>query len=102
VGVRVRALETSYELVVADTGAGVPADRVERVFDPFYQVDGSATRAHGGVGVGLAIARRVARGLGGDVRVTAGAAIAGQYFPGAIFWLTVAMRAPTVVLDGSG
>jgi hypothetical protein len=36
------------------------------------------------------------------VRVTAGAAIAGQYFPGAIFWLTVAMRAPTVVLDGSG
>jgi len=101
VGVRVRALETSYELVVADTGAGVPADRVDRIFDPFYQVDGSATRAHGGVGVGLAIARRVARGLGGDVRVTGGAAISGQYFPGAVFWLTVAMRAPTVVLDAS-
>ncbi len=101
VGVRVRALETSYELVVADTGAGVPADRAERIFDPFYQVDGSATRAHGGVGVGLAIARRVARGLGGDVRVTGGAAISGQYFPGAVFWLTVAMRAPTVVLDGT-
>ena len=39
------------------------------MFEPFYQVDGSPTRAHGGVGVGLAIARRVARGLGGDVRV---------------------------------
>jgi signal transduction histidine kinase len=102
IGVRVRAFETSYELVVADTGAGVPVDRADRIFDPFYQVDGSATRAHGGVGVGLAIARRVARGLGGDVRVTAGAAISGQYFPGAVFWLTVAMRAPTVVLDASG
>ena len=45
-------------------GPGVPPERAERVFDPFYQVDGSPTRAHGGVGVGLAIARRVARGLG--------------------------------------
>jgi signal transduction histidine kinase len=102
VGVRVRALETSYELVVADTGPGVPADRAERVFEPFYQVDGSATRAHGGVGVGLAIARRVARGLGGDVRVTSGAAVGGQFFQGAVFWLTVARRAPTVVLDAGG
>jgi signal transduction histidine kinase len=99
VGVRVRALDASYELVVADTGPGVPADRAERVFEPFFQIDGSATRAHGGVGVGLAIARRVARGLGGDVRVTAGAAVGGQYFTGAVFWLTVARRAPTVVLD---
>jgi signal transduction histidine kinase len=101
VGLRVRALETSYELVVADSGAGVPADRAEKVFGAFYQVDGSATRAHGGVGVGLAIARRVARGLGGDVRVTSGAAIAGQYFTGAAFWLTVARTAPTVVLDAT-
>ena len=99
VGVRVRALENAYELVVADTGAGVPPERAERIFDPCYQVDGSTTRAHGGVGVGLAIARRVARGLGGDVRVTQGAAIAGGFFPGAVFWLTVATRAPTVVLD---
>jgi signal transduction histidine kinase len=102
VGVRVRAVDTSYELVVADSGAGVPLDRADKVFGAFYQVDGSATRAHGGVGVGLAIARRVARGLGGDVRVTTGAAIAGQYFAGAAFWLTVARRAPTVVLAASG
>jgi signal transduction histidine kinase len=101
VGVRVRAVDTSYELVVADSGAGVPPDRAEKVFGAFYQVDGSATRAHGGVGVGLAIARRVARGLGGDVRVTTGAAIAGQYFAGAAFWLTVARTAPTVVLDAT-
>jgi signal transduction histidine kinase len=99
VGLRVRALETSYELVVADSGAGVPAERAEKVFGAFYQVDGSATREHGGVGVGLAIARRIARGLGGDLRVARGATIAGQYFTGAAFWLTVARSAPAVVLD---
>jgi len=99
VGVRVRALEHTYELVVADSGSGVPPERMDRIFEPFYQVDGSATRAHGGVGVGLAVARRVARGLGGDIQVTSGTPIAGEFFPGAVFWLTVARRAPTVVLD---
>jgi signal transduction histidine kinase len=101
VGVLVRALEAAYEIVVADSGPGIPPERAERVFDPFYQVDGSPTRAHGGVGVGLAIARRVARGLGGDVRVTAGATIEGAYLPGAAFSLTVAKRAPTVVLEAT-
>jgi signal transduction histidine kinase len=101
VGVRVRVLEDHYELVVADSGSGVPQDRADRVFESFYQVDGSPTRAHGGVGVGLAIARRVARGLGGDVRLTAGATIEGQYLPGAALWLTVAKRAPTVVVDSA-
>jgi signal transduction histidine kinase len=69
------------------------------VFEPFYQVDGSPTRAHGGVGVGLAIVRKVARGLGGDARVTGGATVEGAYLPGAAFSITVAKRAPTVVVD---
>lgn len=99
VGVRVRVLEAHYEVLVADSGAGVPPERGERVFDPFYQVDGSPTRAHGGVGVGLAIARRVARGLGGDIRVASGATVEGMYLTGAAFSLTVAKRAPTVVVD---
>jgi signal transduction histidine kinase len=99
VGVQVRQLDMGYQLLVADTGPGVPPDRVERIFEPFYQVDGSATRAHGGVGVGLAVARRVARGLGGDLQVTAGANIGREFFPGAAFWFTVAARAPTVVFD---
>ena len=99
VGVRVRVLETHYEVLVADSGAGVPVERAERVFDPFYQVDGSPTRAHGGVGVGLAIARRVARGLGGDVKLTGGATVEGMVLTGAAFSLTVAKSAPTVVVD---
>jgi signal transduction histidine kinase len=101
VGVRVRVLESHYEVVVADSGSGVPPERAERVFDPFYQVDGSPTRMHGGVGVGLAIARRVARGLGGDVKLAAGATVEGMYLTGAAFSLTVAKRAPTVVVDAT-
>jgi len=101
VGVRVRVLEAHYELLVADSGSGVPPDRAERVFDPFYQLDGSPTRAHGGVGVGLAIARRVARGLGGDVRLTTGATVEGQLLAGAALWLTVAKQAPAVVVDSA-
>jgi signal transduction histidine kinase len=101
VGVKVRVLDAHYEVLVVDSGAGVPAERVERVFEPFYQVDGSPTRAHGGVGVGLAIARRVARGLGGNVKLSSGATVEGMYLTGAAFSLSVAKRAPTVVIDGS-
>jgi len=102
VGVKVRVLEAHYEVMVVDSGSGVPSERAERVFDPFYQVDGSPTRAHGGVGVGLAIARRVARGLGGNVKLASGATVEGMYLTGAAFALTVAKRAPTVVVDASG
>src|SRR5580693_4158830 len=97
IGVRVRKLSSGhYELCVADSGAGVRPDRVHRIFEPFYQVDGSVTREHGGVGVGLAIARRTARGLGGDVRVVSPSAelIEGMRRGGAAFYLTVATRAP--------
>ena len=102
VGVRVTVLEAHYEVIVADSGAGVPPDRAERVFDPFYQVDGSPTRAHGGVGVGLAISRSVARGLGGDVKLVGGATVEGTYLTGAAFSLVVAKRAPMVVVDATG
>ncbi|MCC6551577.1 MAG: hybrid sensor histidine kinase/response regulator [Polyangiaceae bacterium] len=96
-GVRVRVMPSGhYELCVADTGPGVSPDRLARIFDPFYQVDGSATRAYGGVGVGLAIARRTAQGLGGDIRVASPCQeiIEGVRFRGAAFYLTVAQRAP--------
>ncbi len=45
---------------VSDNGPGIPADQLPRLFTPFYQADGSTTRAAGGMGVGLSAARRVA------------------------------------------
>ncbi len=52
---------------VTDSGRGIPADQLERVFQPFVQVDARLTRGHGGTGLGLAISRDFARGMGGDL-----------------------------------
>ena len=54
---------------VEDTGPGVPAEAVDRIFQPFEQVDVSAKRRHGGLGLGLYIARRLAIAMGGDVEL---------------------------------
>jgi signal transduction histidine kinase len=92
-----------YVLCVADTGPGIPPAELERVFEAFHQVDGSVTREHGGVGVGLAIARRTARGLGGELRAVSPAdqQIGGVRFGGAAFELTVAREAGSLE-QGSG
>ncbi|MCB9591600.1 MAG: hybrid sensor histidine kinase/response regulator [Sandaracinaceae bacterium] len=60
-----------FELRVVDDGPGVPAELEAKVFQAFYQADGSVRRVHGGVGLGLAFARQVAEALGGGVTLHA-------------------------------
>jgi signal transduction histidine kinase len=54
---------------VSDTGAGIAADKLERIFEPFVQLDRSLTSAQEGTGLGLAISRDLALALGGELRV---------------------------------
>lgn len=56
-------------IVVEDTGVGIAAGDIDRVFDAFVQVDGGYTRAHGGTGLGLTISRGLAQMMGGEITV---------------------------------
>jgi PAS domain S-box-containing protein len=56
-------------LAVEDTGVGVPADRLEAIFEPFVQLGRTLTTSHEGTGLGLAISRDLARAMGGDLSV---------------------------------
>jgi signal transduction histidine kinase len=57
----------SVAFEVVDKGVGMSTEELEKAFTPFWRADGSRTRKTGGVGLGLALARRIARAHGGDV-----------------------------------
>ncbi|MFN3476343.1 MAG: ATP-binding protein, partial [Candidatus Methylomirabilales bacterium] len=57
------------EVSITDTGIGIPAGKLHRIFDRFYQVDGSITREHGGMGIGLAIVKQVLEAHGASIEV---------------------------------
>lgn len=63
-------LDRSVELRVSDTGPGIPAQKLDAIFEPFVQLDNGLTRATAGTGLGLAISRELARAMGGDLAVS--------------------------------
>ena len=69
---RVTGTRTAPQLAidVIDTGIGIPADKVDKLFQAFVQADTSVTRKFGGTGLGLVLSRNFARALGGDIVVT--------------------------------
>jgi PAS domain S-box-containing protein len=71
---------------VQDTGVGIAADKMTRLFQAFEQADSSTTRKYGGTGLGLAITSRIARMMGGDVGADS---TPGK---GSLFWFTVRLQ----------
>jgi signal transduction histidine kinase len=69
VTLRITRVGRSVQLEVSDTGIGIPAEKLERLFQPFVQADASTTKRYGGTGLGLVLVRHLCTLLGGEVSV---------------------------------
>jgi PAS domain S-box-containing protein len=88
VTVRIERLETGQKrdrlrFAISDTGIGLVPEHTQRIFEPFFQVDSSATRRYEGAGLGLSICRRLVEMMGGDIGVES------HHGQGSTFWFSV-------------
>jgi signal transduction histidine kinase len=81
--VRSRVDGDTVAISIVDDGIGIAGDNLDKVFDPFWQVEQRSTRRVGGTGLGLSVSRSLARLLGGDVSVES------QIENGSVFTLTL-------------
>ena len=90
VSVEVKVIDKSTDKVsvqfeVRDTGIGIPADKIDKIFDVFTQVEASTTRRFGGTGLGLTIVRKLVEGMGGQIAVESTPDV------GSRFWFTLTL-----------
>jgi len=85
----VSATDQNISFAVHDTGCGIPEESRESIFEKFHQLENFLTREHGGTGLGLAMAKRLAELLGGDITLVS------EVDVGTTFTLTLPLNAPT-------
>ncbi len=62
-------LNDNLYIEIRDKGPGIPPEKMEQVFEPFYRLEKSRNRDTGGIGLGMAIARNIIRSHGGDIKL---------------------------------
>ena len=86
--------EAKFKIKISDTGIGIPAEKLETIFEEFEQVDQSSTRRYEGTGLGLAIAKRIVELMGGSIGATS------ECDRGSQFWFDVTLPVKTSVESG--